>query len=114
MPKIFSYADMAENRGAILTHWVIAYEYKGDVRTEKQIGIKYDIVFPASGYRVARITVPAIQPICSNEELAESMKVTDVFVEFDNLQMHWYKDRQKNEWKLVGTADAIRFQPYNP
>lgn len=103
MSQTHTFEKISKGRPAYLTGVSPAYEYVDNKKTDKQIGLRYFIVFPALGYKEASVLVKDMNPICTNEEIKASLEVADMPVEFENFQARWY-----GNFKLTCTADSIR------
>lgn len=85
-----------------------AYKYVDGTKTEEVVGYTYEIV-ETGNYDKFRVKVEGTEPLLSQDELAqENMAGHAVMVEFDNLSIMPYINRERGAIYDSIRADAVR------
>lgn len=80
------------------------YEYKDGQKTEKQLGITYDVVFPDNKYEKISVKVAGTQAVVSEEEIKKNSG--KIKVRFLNLTGRFYR-ANSGEYMLTCRADKL-------
>lgn len=83
---------------------IMEYDPETRKRTDKQIGLSYNVVLDNNGYEKLSVKVQSLKPVISIEALQE---VNCVRCTFKGFKARFYKDFRSGEYRLTASSDAI-------
>ncbi len=92
---------------SILTNFQAIYEFSKETnkRTDKQIGISYEIVLDSNNYEKLVVKTSDLKPAISLEELEKAK--TPIRCSFEGFKARFYRNYRTNTYALTASADKI-------
>lgn len=83
---------------------IMEYDKENRKRTDRQIGILYEVVLDRNSYEKLSVKVGDLKPAISIETLQDANAVRCTFKGFN---ARFYKDFRNGEYRLTASADSI-------
>ncbi|WP_313181652.1 hypothetical protein [Lacrimispora sp.] len=83
---------------------IMEYDKENRKRTDRQIGILYEVVLDRNGYEKLSVKVGDLKPAISMEALQDANAVRCTFKGFN---ARFYKDFRSGEYRLTASSDSI-------
>jgi hypothetical protein len=83
---------------------IMEYDKETRKRTDRQVGILYEVVLDRNGYEKLSVKVGNLKPVISMEALQDANAVRCTFKGF---KARFYRDYKTNDYLLTASAEAI-------